>query len=298
VRAPRRAQFESIPHSLLMDNRISFRARGIAVRLLANMDGYKMSSADLAKQSPNEGRHVILKALRELRDRGYVVWERRQVERGRWTTIVTISDTPTPSSAGVQSLNSGAPAEVQFPNSGSPNFGGPTCGRPRSGRATSKSTNTKTITKITTTASQHLEMPPHITEEQRVVVVGILDGLPSKTQQQVLDELAGRIAKTTPPLRDSIWWLSKVAERAKKGEFIPNLALGVEAQRHRRASEAEAEHKRRATEAAAEARRHDPATRAKGIAAMHQAAAALGLVGKPASSLAAHAVGQGGHSDS
>ncbi|RPE82063.1 hypothetical protein [Vulcaniibacterium tengchongense] len=276
VRAPRLAQFEVLPHTLLMDDQVSFRARGIAVRLLANMDGYRMSSADLAKQSPNEGRHVILKALRELRDRGYVVWERRQVERGRWTTIVTISDTPTPPHTGVQPLNSGGRSGLQSTNSGEPSSGQPASGRPTSGGRPPRSTNTKTSTKTTTVSAKcDLVMPPQLAEEQRVVVVGILDGLPGAIQQQVLDELAGRFAKTTPPLRDAIWWLTKVADRARRGDYVPNLAIAVEAERRRRAAEAEAIRKRRETEAAAEARRRDPDARAKGIAAMHAARAAL-----------------------
>lgn len=106
IRAPRPDDpWERLPVALLRDKRLSFRARGLAVRLLSNKDGYRMPMTMLAAEavseermptSPREGRDALYKALAELRWVGYVVQEHEQDERGRWITKTYIHDMPQP----------------------------------------------------------------------------------------------------------------------------------------------------------------------------------------------------------
>lgn len=269
VRAPRRPQFEILPRTLLMDSRLSFRARGVAVRLLANMDGYKMSSADLARESPNEGRYAVLSALRELRDQGYISWERRQVDRGRWVTIVTISDTPAPIGSESQPLHSGGVCEVQPPDSG----------RPAPGRSHSKNTSTTISTNTTTAGDGELNWDslPQLSDKERTAVVGVLEGIQTSLRQDLLDELAGRWASTNPqPLKRPMAWLAEVAAKARRGEYVPDLALGVRAARQQRESKAEAELRRRQDLAETKARRSDPKNRARFLENLRRANEELG----------------------
>lgn len=117
IRAPRPARgWTEVQNSVLRDARISYRARGVLVRLLSNADGYRMSAADISKESPAEGRDAILTALKELRDAGYIVQRRMQDARGRWCTETVVYDTP--------QIEVGS-TEVGSAGFGSPEFGSP-----------------------------------------------------------------------------------------------------------------------------------------------------------------------------
>lgn len=119
LRAPRAGgeRFEIVPHARIRDSRLTYRARAVLERLLSNADGFSMTALDLARESPGEGRWVILRALQELRAVGYLVTRKERVERGRWRTVNIVYDTP-------QQVGLGeATAGVQPPNSGPPDFG-------------------------------------------------------------------------------------------------------------------------------------------------------------------------------
>lgn len=128
VRAPRPARgYEILPHSLLRDIRLSFRAIGLAARLLTNADGYRMPMAalvDEARRAPGkssrEGRDALRAALRELCEAGYVEHRKTQDARGRWRTETWIYDTPTPPETGFQAPASPTP---ENPTAGEPDVG-------------------------------------------------------------------------------------------------------------------------------------------------------------------------------
>lgn len=134
VRAPRPARgYEILPHALLRDIRLSFRAIGLAARLLTNADGYRMPMAALVDEarripgkSSREGRDALRTALRELCDAGYVEHRKTQDERGRWSTETWIYDMPP--KPGFQVPVSPTP---EIPASGEPDVGA-------SGRKSSK----------------------------------------------------------------------------------------------------------------------------------------------------------------
>ena len=114
IRAPSRAPYDIVRRDVVRDRRLRYAARGVLLRLLSNAAGYSMTAADLAAESP-DGRAAVLSALRQLRDLGYVVTTRRQVQGGRWRTDTYVREDPT---------------EVQLPNSGSPDSGPPDVGGP------------------------------------------------------------------------------------------------------------------------------------------------------------------------
>ncbi len=115
IRAPRpERQYTSLRNEVARDGRVSYRARGVLVRLLSNADGFPMTASDLAREA-REGRGAILTALRELREAGYIRTTKKQDEHGRWSTQTFVYDTPQPT--GVQKPDSG------FPDVGSPDVG-------------------------------------------------------------------------------------------------------------------------------------------------------------------------------
>ncbi len=145
IRAPRTTQFEIIPVALLRDTRLSYRARGIATRLLSNVDGYRMTAQDLANEGI-EGREAIRSALKELEDIGYLRRFRRQNSRGQWITETIIRDTcPADGSADL--------TEDGFPGAGYPSAGQPNSDHPSFGKPGSKSTIPSTSTNSSTNNS-------------------------------------------------------------------------------------------------------------------------------------------------
>ena len=115
IRAPRpERHYTPIRNDVARDDRLSYRGRGVLVRLLSNADGFQMTAADLAREG-REGRGAILTALRELRAAGYIRTTKKQDEHGRWSTRTFVYDTPQPT--GVQKPDSG------FPDAGSPDAG-------------------------------------------------------------------------------------------------------------------------------------------------------------------------------
>ena len=120
IRAPRpERHYTEIRNEVARDDRLSYRGRGVLVRLLSNADGFQMTAADLAREG-REGRGAVLTALRELRDAGYIRTIKVQDEHGRWSTRTFVYDTPQPT--GVQKPDSGFP-DVGSPDSGSPDAG-------------------------------------------------------------------------------------------------------------------------------------------------------------------------------
>lgn len=126
VRSPRpdRAYLE-VHNSTARDRRLSYRARGVLVRLLSNKDGWRMTAEDLSTEG-KEGRDAILAALRELRAAGYIRVEKHQDARGHWVTQTYVFDLAQPA------------AEVGFPDAGGPDAGGPDAGAPAVGGPVAK----------------------------------------------------------------------------------------------------------------------------------------------------------------
>jgi len=112
-------EFVIIGNHAARDSRLSFRARGLHHHLLSLPSGWRVTTAQLAKDNP-EGREAIRTALNELVKLGYVTREKRQGERGRWSTTMTVHDMP-------QDVTPGDDADTAtedgFPGVGSPGVG-------------------------------------------------------------------------------------------------------------------------------------------------------------------------------
>ena len=91
-----------------------------------------------------------------------------------------------------------------------------------------------------------LEYPNGFLGQERRLAHGLLAAFPNALAQQLLDELAGRMAGDT--IRSApLAYLRGLARRAKVGDFTPELALGVAGARKRRRQVEAALHRAEAT---------------------------------------------------
>lgn len=82
VRAARRDRFVTIDHRAIEDTRLSWAARGLLGYLLSRPNSWQVRVNDLQKRG-DLGRDGIYRLLRELRDAGYLRFERNRDQQGR-----------------------------------------------------------------------------------------------------------------------------------------------------------------------------------------------------------------------
>lgn len=86
--------FARIPHTLLTDSRLSWKAKGILAYLCGKPDGWKMRVADLVKQG-TDGKSAVRAALDELRAHGYAEYVQPRASKGAFLEGEwKISDSP------------------------------------------------------------------------------------------------------------------------------------------------------------------------------------------------------------
>lgn len=88
-----------IANDAARDHRLSWRARGLLAELLSYPDGWDVNVDSLVAKARREGgkaegRDAMLKAVKELKDAGYVTYQRRQADGGKWTTEMVVTDVP------------------------------------------------------------------------------------------------------------------------------------------------------------------------------------------------------------
>ena len=122
IRSPRlESNFSVISNSVIRDNRLSYRARGVLLEILSRPDNWRVSGDSLAR-SGKEGRDAILTALKELRDCGYIRTVVERLPNGTFETKNFVFDTPQDV---VPNPENPTTASVAQPNPGKPNPGKP-----------------------------------------------------------------------------------------------------------------------------------------------------------------------------
>lgn len=213
-RGPRPQRFDILDQRVVRDQRLSYRARGVLVRLLSNADDYSMSAVDLAREG-KEGRASILSALKELRLAGYVITKHCQDERGRWRTESVVCDVPQP-----------VVPEKKRP--------------PKSGNRTSVSQTPENRMPVTSTLTEQegeqpkknnnsvgccveaqtliLSSPARLTYKEQQFVQKSLAQLQPDLQIQLLNELI----RQRSTIANATGWMVKMVKLAKSGGFTPS----------------------------------------------------------------------------
>ena len=95
-RAARRQRYLIVDQSAVEDSRLSWAARGLLAYLLSRPDDWRVYVSDLIKRG-NLGRDGIYSLLRELRNTGYLHYQRRRDKQGRMRGgTYTVSELPVP----------------------------------------------------------------------------------------------------------------------------------------------------------------------------------------------------------
>lgn len=118
-RAPRRKSTPT-PTALLEDERLSWKAKGLAAYLLAKPPQWRIDASALARRF-KDGRDAVLSGLKELEEAGYLVRSRYQNRSGQWATESVLFECPE---------DAAEVTEVGFSDFGSPDFGSPEVGAP------------------------------------------------------------------------------------------------------------------------------------------------------------------------
>lgn len=118
-RAPRRKSSPT-PTALLDDERLSWKAKGLAAYLLAKPPQWRIDASALARRF-KDGRDAVLSGLKELEEAGYLVRSRYQNTSGQWATESVLFECPEDAADGT---------EVGKSDFGSPDFGSPEVGAP------------------------------------------------------------------------------------------------------------------------------------------------------------------------
>ena len=122
IRSPRlESNFSVISNSVIRDNRLSYRARGVLLEILSRPDNWRVSGDSLAR-SGKEGRDAILTALKELRECGYIRTVTNRLPNGTFETINYVYDSPQDV---VPSPENPTTASVEAPYPGKPTPGKP-----------------------------------------------------------------------------------------------------------------------------------------------------------------------------
>jgi hypothetical protein len=219
IRAPRRYRFVTINQDAVEDSRLSWAARGLLGYLLSRPDDWKVLIKDLQRRG-DLGRDGIYKLLRELRETGYVQYQRTRDGQGRMRGgIYFVREIPSPH----PDLPDTAEADTAAPCPVKPGAL-PNTDKDLSGTTTTQPTYTKGGGSSSGEYDQEgVQFCDWVPNELRGPATQQVAELSRPLAQMVIDEWAGIIAAGT--IRNSpLGYLRALVSRMQQGEFIPRYA--------------------------------------------------------------------------
>jgi len=212
-RAARRHRYVIVDQAAVEDTRLSWAARGLLAYLLSRPDDWKVLVNDLKKRG-NLGRDGIYALLRELRQAGYVRFERNRDAQGR--------------------MRGGTYIVSEIPHPASPEVDAPPLAAPHPANAGAlPNTDIKQITTTTTrptdtyraaTATKlAVRFPDWLPADMHAPARRLVAGLDSADAQLVVDEWTGALAAGAVK-RSPLGYLKTLAVRCQAGDMSPRYA--------------------------------------------------------------------------
>lgn len=117
------SNFTTVSNEFIGDERLSYKAKGILLWLLAKPDGWELREYAISNASPSDGRAAVSTGVHELIDAGYVSRRKVQNEKGHWIWETHVSEISTfdPSTEGTEVRKS----DVGLSDLGNPDRGKP-----------------------------------------------------------------------------------------------------------------------------------------------------------------------------
>lgn len=229
IRAQRRHRFVIVDQRAIEDGRLSWAARGLLAYLLSRPDDWKVLVNDLQRRGDLK-RDGIHKLLRELRNVGYVHYQRRRDPDGRIRGgtyfVQEVPASPHPGSPDTAQPDS-APPDPAKPDA-SPNTD-------QNSRRTTTTTPTTTKSGCSRDGEQtDVEFVHWVPDELRESARAMVANLPPALAQMVIDEWAGALDAGSIR-RSRLGYLRALVERMAAGQLIPKFADEV-AQARRQSS--------------------------------------------------------------
>ena len=108
IRQKRKDRFSIIDNRIIENKKISFKARGLLIYMLAKPDDWKFYPDELAKHSDKDGVKAINTALQEIESVGYLVRKRKRDNKGHFKGIdYLLYETPQVINPDSQNRNAG-----------------------------------------------------------------------------------------------------------------------------------------------------------------------------------------------
>ncbi len=219
IRAPRRNRFVILDQQAVEDTRLSWAARGLLAYLLSRPDDWRVLINDLRKRGDLQ-RDGVYKLLRELRDTGYVRFQRARDAQGRIRGgTYLVQEIPTP-------------PHPDLPDTAEPDTVLQAPVKPEALPKTDKYLKTTTTITPTTTkgsgnrSEKEIEFAHWVPEELVAPAKDQVNRLEPSMAQLVIDEWAGIMAdgriKSSP-----LGYLHTLVGRVQSGEFRLFYADGM-----------------------------------------------------------------------
>lgn len=225
--------WDAIPRDLIDDDRLSLEARAVAMWFLSRPKDWEIRPAampfllkDATRCSGHVGRDFAKRILRELDLCGYLTRKQTRTPTGRWRWEYVFN--PAPARSTIDGITvDGSPVDrvaadgkgvdIQQTDTSRPNQFTPT--------TTTDPPEGSGARQPDVGVPSGLRYPECLAGERLAAARAIIETCPAEQRQAVLDELEAMHAVRR--VRSPLGLLHRLAERANKAEFFPNLSARV-----------------------------------------------------------------------
>lgn len=206
------APFTMVNNQVILDSRLSMKAKGIMSYMLSRPTGWQFYSSEIGKHS-RDGRESIQAGLKELERFGYLKRTRVKDEKGRFVRIEWfVDDNPE--------------EEPRCPQTGNPSDGISGYGFPAAGKPAATNTDNNNTEKEEDASGVQgrnaaiLQSRLKLDKEMALWVANVC------RDDETVRQLVSQIENATHPIRDVKSYLQTVLSNSNRENFISNIRKG------------------------------------------------------------------------